>query len=151
MLQTPFVSLMKHWREERLLCHQHCVDNYSSETADWDIMTDGFPVTSCCMIVCEGTAERGELNHPTSSRLSELCFTCLPYNALMMEDLFWTLVPDNSSSESDCESDGEGSTCSSSSDSEVFDVIAEIKRKKAHPDRLHEELWYNDLGQVGLS
>ncbi|XP_059182706.1 ribonuclease 3 [Centropristis striata] len=56
--------------------------------------------------------------------------------------------PDNSSSESDCESDGEGSTCSSSSDSEVFDVIAEIKRKKAHPDRLHEELWYNDPGQM---
>uniref|UniRef100_A0A671Y650 Ribonuclease 3 n=1 Tax=Sparus aurata TaxID=8175 RepID=A0A671Y650_SPAAU len=56
--------------------------------------------------------------------------------------------PDDSSSESDCESDAEGSTCSSSSDSEVFDVIAEIKRKKAHPDRLHEELWYNDPGQM---
>uniref|UniRef100_A0A673CRI8 Ribonuclease 3 n=1 Tax=Sphaeramia orbicularis TaxID=375764 RepID=A0A673CRI8_9TELE len=56
--------------------------------------------------------------------------------------------PDDSSSESDCDSDGEGSTCSSSSDSEVFDVIAEIKRKKAHPDRLHEELWYNDPGQM---
>uniref|UniRef100_A0A8C6PAD3 Ribonuclease 3 n=1 Tax=Nothobranchius furzeri TaxID=105023 RepID=A0A8C6PAD3_NOTFU len=41
-----------------------------------------------------------------------------------------------------------GSSCSSSSDSEVFDVIAEIKRKKAHPDRLHEELWYNDPGQM---
>lgn len=58
------------------------------------------------------------------------------------------MVPDDSSSESDCESDGEGSTCSSSSDSDVFDVIAEIKMKKAHPDRLHEELWYNDPGQV---
>ncbi|XP_029385060.1 ribonuclease 3 isoform X2 [Echeneis naucrates] len=56
--------------------------------------------------------------------------------------------PDDSSSDSECESDGEGSTCSSSSDSEVFDVIAEIKRKKAHPDRLHEELWYNDPGQM---
>lgn len=56
---------------------------------------------------------------------------------------------DESSSESDeCESDGGGSSCSSSSDSEVFDVIAEIKRKKAHPDRLHEELWYNDPGQM---
>lgn len=55
---------------------------------------------------------------------------------------------DESSSESECESDG-GSSCSSSSDSEVFDVIAEIKRKKAHPDRLHDELWYNDPGQVG--
>ncbi|XP_056289532.1 ribonuclease 3 isoform X2 [Pseudoliparis swirei] len=53
-----------------------------------------------------------------------------------------------SSSESDVESDGEGSSCSSSSDSDVFDVIAEIKRKKAHPDRLHEELWYNDPGQM---
>uniref|UniRef100_A0A8C3F3S9 Ribonuclease 3 n=1 Tax=Chrysemys picta bellii TaxID=8478 RepID=A0A8C3F3S9_CHRPI len=52
-----------------------------------------------------------------------------------------------SSSESDCDSD-ENSSCSSSSDSEVFDVIAEIKRKKAHPDRLHEELWYNDPGQM---
>lgn len=55
--------------------------------------------------------------------------------------------PLESSSESECESD-EDSTCSSSSDSEVFDVIAEIKRKKAHPDRLHDELWYNDPGQV---
>ncbi|KAG5849910.1 hypothetical protein ANANG_G00076690 [Anguilla anguilla] len=54
---------------------------------------------------------------------------------------------DESSSDSECESDG-GSSCSSSSDSEVFDVIAEIKRKKAHPDRLHEELWYNDPGQM---
>ncbi|XP_068455427.1 ribonuclease 3 [Clinocottus analis] len=54
----------------------------------------------------------------------------------------------DSSSESDCESDGEGSSCSSSDDSDVFDVIAEIKRKKAHPDRLHEELWYNDPGQM---
>ncbi|XP_062336335.1 ribonuclease 3 [Osmerus eperlanus] len=53
-----------------------------------------------------------------------------------------------SSSESDGESDGGGSTCSSSSDSDVFDVIAEIKRKKAHPDRLHDELWYNDPGQM---
>lgn len=56
--------------------------------------------------------------------------------------------PGESSSDSECESDGEGSSCSSSSDSEVFDVIAEIKRKKAHPDRLHEELWYNDPGQM---
>ncbi|CAF98721.1 unnamed protein product [Tetraodon nigroviridis] len=56
--------------------------------------------------------------------------------------------PDESSSESECESDADGSTCSSSSDSDVFDVIAEIKRKKAHPDRLHEELWYNDPGQM---
>ncbi|XP_035767222.1 ribonuclease 3 [Neolamprologus brichardi] len=54
----------------------------------------------------------------------------------------------DSSSDSDCESEGEGTTCSSSSDSEVFDVIAEIKRKKAHPDRLHEELWYNDPGEM---
>lgn len=52
-----------------------------------------------------------------------------------------------SSSESECETDDD-STCSSSSDSEVFDVIAEIKRKKAHPDRLHDELWYNDPGQM---
>ncbi|KAL1006769.1 hypothetical protein UPYG_G00076760 [Umbra pygmaea] len=54
----------------------------------------------------------------------------------------------HSSSESDCESDGGSSTCSSGSDSDVFDVIAEIKRKKAHPDRLHDELWYNDPGQM---
>ncbi|XP_039609084.1 ribonuclease 3 [Polypterus senegalus] len=54
---------------------------------------------------------------------------------------------DESSSDSDCDSDG-GSSCTSSSDSEVFDVIAEIKRKKAHPDRLHDELWYNDPGQM---
>ncbi|OCT74492.1 hypothetical protein XELAEV_18033471mg [Xenopus laevis] len=50
-----------------------------------------------------------------------------------------------SSSESECEMDD---SCSSSSDSELFDVIEEIKRKKAHPDRLHEELWYNDPGQM---
>ncbi|KAM6977299.1 ribonuclease 3 isoform 2-T2 [Aplochiton taeniatus] len=56
--------------------------------------------------------------------------------------------PEDSSSESDCDSDGEGSSCSGSSDSDVFDVIAEIKRKKAHPHRLHEELWYNDPGQM---
>lgn len=58
-----------------------------------------------------------------------------------------TRVADESSSDSECDSDGD-SSCSSSSDSEVFDVIAEIKRKKAHPDRLHDELWYNDPGQV---
>ncbi|KFZ46501.1 Ribonuclease 3 [Antrostomus carolinensis] len=51
------------------------------------------------------------------------------------------------SSDSECDSEDD-SSCSSSSDSEVFDVIAEIKRKKAHPDRLHEELWYNDPGQM---
>ena len=63
--------------------------------------------------------------------------------------LMWSFpFPENSSSDSECESDGEGSTCSSSSDSDIFDVIAEIKRKKAHPDRMHEELWYNDPGQV---
>ncbi|XP_053570591.1 ribonuclease 3 [Bombina bombina] len=49
------------------------------------------------------------------------------------------------SSDSDCDTDDD-SSCSS--DSEVIDVIAEIKRKKAHPDRLHEELWYNDPGQM---
>ncbi|KAG8571942.1 hypothetical protein GDO81_011835 [Engystomops pustulosus] len=53
-----------------------------------------------------------------------------------------------SSSDSDCDTDDD--SCSSSSDSEVFDVIAEIKRKKAHPDRLHEELWYNDPGQMNV-
>nr|XP_030121245.3 ribonuclease 3 [Taeniopygia guttata]XP_030121246.3 ribonuclease 3 [Taeniopygia guttata] len=52
-----------------------------------------------------------------------------------------------SSSESECDSEDD-SSCSSSSDSDVIDVIAEIKRKKAHPDRLHEELWYNDPGQM---
>ncbi|MGH0146164.1 UNVERIFIED_CONTAM: hypothetical protein FKN15_011567 [Acipenser sinensis] len=54
---------------------------------------------------------------------------------------------DESSSDSECESDGGISCSSSSSDSDVFDVIAELKRKKAHPDRLQEELWYNDRGQ----
>ncbi|XP_076856992.1 ribonuclease 3 isoform X2 [Brachyhypopomus gauderio] len=57
------------------------------------------------------------------------------------------LDQDDSSSESDSET-GADSSCSSSSDSDVFDVIAEIKRKKAHPDRLHDELWYNDPGQM---
>lgn len=57
------------------------------------------------------------------------------------------LCESESSSESECDSEDD-SSCSSSSDSDVFDVIAEIKRKKAHPDRLHDELWYNDPGQV---
>uniref|UniRef100_A0A8C6P946 Ribonuclease 3 n=1 Tax=Nothobranchius furzeri TaxID=105023 RepID=A0A8C6P946_NOTFU len=53
-----------------------------------------------------------------------------------------------SSSSHRCMMGNQDDSCSSSSDSEVFDVIAEIKRKKAHPDRLHEELWYNDPGQM---
>ncbi|ETE64838.1 Ribonuclease 3, partial [Ophiophagus hannah] len=58
-----------------------------------------------------------------------------------------TKLDEDVGSSSDSECDSEDDSCSSSSDSEVFDVIAEIKRKKAHPDRLHEELWYNDPGQ----
>lgn len=72
----------------------------------------------------------------------------------MMDQQFddeFVFCADVSSSESECDSDGGGSSCSSSSDSDVFDVIAEIKRKKDHPDRLHEELWYNDPGQVCLT
>lgn len=65
----------------------------------------------------------------------------------VFELTLFSLLISESSSESECDSDDD-SSCSSSSDSEVFDVIAEIKRKKAHPDRLHEELWYNDPGQV---
>lgn len=71
------------------------------------------------------------------------------YNRFQLLSLFFPSPLLESSSESECESD-EDSTCSSSSDSEVFDVIAEIKRKKAHPDRLHDELWYNDPGQVRM-
>ncbi|XP_038652450.1 ribonuclease 3 [Scyliorhinus canicula] len=57
--------------------------------------------------------------------------------------------PDASSSDSGCDSDDNSSGSSTcSSDSEIIDVIEEIKRKKAHPDRLHEELWYNDPGQM---
>ncbi|XP_067857978.1 ribonuclease 3 [Heptranchias perlo] len=57
--------------------------------------------------------------------------------------------PDGSSSDSGCDSDDDSSGSSTcSSDSEIIDVIEEIKRKKAHPDRLHEELWYNDPGQM---
>lgn len=57
--------------------------------------------------------------------------------------------PDDSSSDSGCDSDADSSGSSScSSDSEIIDVIEEIKRRKAHPDRLHEELWYNDPGQM---
>uniref|UniRef100_A0A8C6XNC5 Ribonuclease 3 n=1 Tax=Naja naja TaxID=35670 RepID=A0A8C6XNC5_NAJNA len=59
-----------------------------------------------------------------------------------------TKLDEDVGSSSDSECDSEDDSCSSSSDSEVFDVIAEIKRKKAHPDRLHEELWYNDPGQM---
>ncbi|XP_032078501.1 ribonuclease 3 isoform X2 [Thamnophis elegans] len=59
-----------------------------------------------------------------------------------------TKLDEDVGSSSDSECDSEEDSCSSSSDSEVFDVIAEIKRKKAHPDRLHEELWYNDPGQM---
>lgn len=28
--------------------------------------------------------------------------------------------------------------------------MEELERKKAHPDRLHPELWYNDPGEVIL-
>ncbi|XP_072416431.1 ribonuclease 3 isoform X1 [Chiloscyllium punctatum] len=57
--------------------------------------------------------------------------------------------PDDSSSDSGCDSDDNSSGSSTcSSDSEIIDVIEEIKRRKAHPDRLHEELWYNDPGQM---
>ncbi|XP_078275566.1 ribonuclease 3 isoform X1 [Rhinoraja longicauda] len=57
--------------------------------------------------------------------------------------------PDDSSSDSGCDSADDSSGSSScSSDSEIIDVIEEIKRRKAHPDRLHEELWYNDPGQM---
>ncbi|XP_039212186.1 ribonuclease 3 isoform X2 [Crotalus tigris] len=59
-----------------------------------------------------------------------------------------TKLDEDVGNSSDSECDSEDDSCSSSSDSEVFDVIAEIKRKKAHPDRLHEELWYNDPGQM---
>ncbi|XP_051872662.1 ribonuclease 3 isoform X2 [Pristis pectinata] len=57
--------------------------------------------------------------------------------------------PEDSSSDSGCDSDDDSSGSSTcSSDSEIIDVIEEIKRRKAHPDRLHEELWYNDPGQM---
>uniref|UniRef100_A0A8C4RAR8 Uncharacterized protein n=1 Tax=Eptatretus burgeri TaxID=7764 RepID=A0A8C4RAR8_EPTBU len=53
-------------------------------------------------------------------------------------------------SESGSESDSELSSANSESSSECepLDVIAEIRRRKAHPDRLHDELWYNDPGQM---
>lgn len=35
-----------------------------------------------------------------------------------------------------------------SSGSEDDDVLAEMETKKKHPDRLHEELWFNDPGEV---
>lgn len=93
-----------------------------------------------------GRSWAGEHNHTTGAGSISS-----PLTGFMINDHLALLVSDNSSSDSECESDAEGSTCSSSSESEVFDVIAEIKRKKAHPDRLHDELWYNDPGQVGLS
>lgn len=93
-----------------------------------------------------GRSWAGERNHTTGAGSISS-----PLTGFMINDRLALLVSDNSSSDSECESDAEGSTCSSSSESEVFDVIAEIKRKKAHPDRLHDELWYNDPGQVGLS
>uniref|UniRef100_A0A4W5R8Z2 Drosha ribonuclease III n=1 Tax=Hucho hucho TaxID=62062 RepID=A0A4W5R8Z2_9TELE len=80
---------------------------------------------------------------PPKTKLDEEPGTVLISDSIPKEECH-----SHSSSESDCESDGGGSTCSSSSDSDVFDVIAEIKRKKAHPDRLHDELWYNDPGQM---
>ncbi|KAJ1201125.1 hypothetical protein NDU88_004940 [Pleurodeles waltl] len=45
-------------------------------------------------------------------------------------------------------SDSDDVMSTTSSDFETLDVVGEIKRKKAHPDRLHEELWYNDPGQM---
>ncbi|KAI1289412.1 Ribonuclease 3 [Halotydeus destructor] len=48
----------------------------------------------------------------------------------------------NSSEESCCSSDEEDS------DSDGNAAFEELQRKKAHPWRLHDELWYNDLGEM---
>ncbi|GAB6023150.1 hypothetical protein CHUAL_007230 [Chamberlinius hualienensis] len=50
-------------------------------------------------------------------------------------------ISDSSDSES-----GEMSFGESSDDEEI--AMRELERKKHHPNRLHEELWYNDSGQM---
>ncbi|XP_066294267.1 ribonuclease 3-like isoform X1 [Branchiostoma lanceolatum] len=57
------------------------------------------------------------------------------------------------------DSESEESTSSSSSEEsetedtendeeEAENIMEELRKKKAHPDRLHEELWYNDPGEM---
>ena len=48
-----------------------------------------------------------------------------------------------------------GLSCDSASDSDLDDenndsAFQELQRKKSHPWRLHDELWYNDKGEVIL-
>lgn len=49
-------------------------------------------------------------------------------------------------------SSSSNSSCSGSDDSddEGDDWMEELNRKKNHPYRLHEELWFNDPGEVSL-
>lgn len=50
-----------------------------------------------------------------------------------------------------------GLSCDSDSDSDLDDgnyndsAFQELQRKKSHPWRLHDELWYNDKGEVIVS
>ena len=49
--------------------------------------------------------------------------------------------------------DSDESSCSSSSDEEMDEEIEkswikEMMRKRSHPERLHEELWFNEPGEV---
>ncbi|XP_078736374.1 ribonuclease 3 [Lampetra fluviatilis] len=53
----------------------------------------------------------------------------------------------DSESESECGSEGEGGGAAGAGLGAV-DVVEEIRRRKSHPDRLHPELWFNDLGQM---
>ncbi|XP_070582150.1 ribonuclease 3-like [Ptychodera flava] len=50
-------------------------------------------------------------------------------------------ISDSESSSSDSDNDSE-------SDTENFEQMNEMRRKKKHPLRLHEELWFNDPGEM---
>lgn len=53
-------------------------------------------------------------------------------------------------------SDDCGFSCDSDSDSDIDEndscnnAFQELQMKKSHPWRLHDELWYNDQGEVSI-
>ncbi|XP_025422568.1 ribonuclease 3 [Sipha flava] len=44
--------------------------------------------------------------------------------------------------------DDESSSCEDEEDKNDFSTLKELDRKSAHPDRLHPELWFNELGEM---
>lgn len=44
--------------------------------------------------------------------------------------------------------DDESSSCEDEDDKNDFSTLKELDRKSSHPDRLHPELWFNELGEM---